>query len=284
MPTDDNSQDGENIGGPGRSDLDLFLEKLKSLPNGKSGNKSLRDALGWGSSEDRYWAARGRAIDHGYVVSGRGKGGSVILAQQLEIDEGVNAQPEIDTFVQSNMQVREIDLYPPALEVISQTWANYENYDDYSAAITAMRGRAPTGGKWTRPDIAVLGIKTFPYFPGRIFDIVTFEIKPLGQTNVEGIFEALSHQQFATRSYCIYHFDLAENETFQEKCSDADRILSTARMHGVGVFVASDIGDWDTWEKIIEAERVRPDPEQANRFIVKSFDQRVLEKVIKWQK
>ncbi len=258
-------------------DLDEFVKRLREQPGGKSGNKSLREALGWSGEEDRYWKAHGRAIDQGLVVSGRGKGGSVQLIT-LSDDSTVPSLPA------SPPPAKESDLYNPAKVVIEQTWAKSENYDDYVVEITAQRGSAATGGKWTRPDLAILGTKAFPYLPQRLFDIVTFEIKPIGQTTVEGIFEALSHQQFASRSYCVFHVALDADESFQDKYSEASRILSTARKHGIGVIIATNIADWETWDELLKADRVNPDPEQVNRFVATGFNTAIREKIIKWHK
>lgn len=265
-------------------DLDMLLRKLREQPNHKSGNKALREKLGWENEPDRYWKAHGRAIDQGSVVPGRGKGGSV---QLVNLTESVGPSQGITTQSADAAKqpiISELMLYPSAKEVIETSWAKSENYDDYIVEVTALRGRAYTGGKWTRPDIAILGTKAFPYVPQRLFDVVTFEVKPLGQTTVEGIFEALSHQQFASRSYCVFQVVLSAEESFQDKYPESGRILSTARKHGVGVIVAADISDWETWEEMISAERVNPDPEQVNRFIATGFSQEIRDKVIKWHK
>jgi hypothetical protein len=114
---------------------------------------------------------------------------------------------------------------------------------------------------------------------------VTFEIKPEGQTTVEGVFEALSHQQFANRAYVIFHVpDEKVADQFVELQPHAERILSTAQKHGVGVIVAQNIADWDTWDELVPAARNQPDPEQANRFIATCFSEENREQVIKWHK
>lgn len=254
-------------------DLERLIEELKERPNGKSGNKSLREALGWSQQEDRYWKAHGRAIDQGLIIPGRGKGGSVQLTMGSEAE--TTTEPP---------KPNELELYEPAKAVIEKSWAKSENYDEFVVAVTGKKGSAPTGGKWTRPDISILGIKAYPYLPRRVFDIVTFEIKPIGQTTVEGVFEALSHQQFATRSYCVFHIAPDNGGSFQDVHSDAIRILSTARKHGIGIISATDISDWETWDELLNAERVRPDPEQANRFIATCFPTETQQKVIKWHK
>lgn len=271
-------------------DLEKMLNVLQREFNGKAGNKALRFALGWQTEVNRYWSAHGRALDAGKIVPGKGKGGSVRLAT-LDMSSGSKVEDNVippDAAVSPDAisaARKESELYEPVLKVITASWAKVENYDEHMAAVTAARGSAKTGGKWTRPDVSVLAVKAFPYLPARIFEIVTFEIKPDGQTTVEAIFEALSHQQFATRSYALYivkNVDVAEN--FSENHADAARILSTARQHGVGVIVASDPGDWETWDELVAARRVSPDPEQANRFIATCFSDDVREQVIKWHK
>jgi hypothetical protein len=268
------------VEGVEQDDLASFLETLRDQPNGKAGNKTLREALGWGDDEDRYWEVHGRAKDRGLVIPGRGKGGSVQIASDPDAaQEDIAVQQP-----QAAVPARERDLYEPARKVIENSWAKSENFDECVIEITASRGSASTGGKWTRPDIAILGTRAYPYLPQRYFDVVTFELKPVGQTNVEGLFEALSHQQFANRSYCVFHIELSEGESFQDKYPDAGRILSTARKHGIGVIVATDIADWETWDELLSADRVNPDPEQVNRFIATGFSEASRERVIKWHK
>jgi hypothetical protein len=184
----------------GPDDLQAFMNRLLEAPfSGKAGNKSLREALGWAGLPDRYWQAHGRALDQGFIITGRGKGGSVQIVEPPK-DASVSAQvAQAETEPEAKAAQKETDLYEPARKVINESWVKAENYDDYIVSVTGLRGRAYTGGKWTRPDISLLAVKAYPYLPQRYFDIVTFEVKPTGQTTVEGIFEALSHQQFAVR-------------------------------------------------------------------------------------
>lgn len=262
-------------------DLDLLINTLTVHFKGKAGNKALRERLGWTKTPDRYWSAHGRALDAGLLVKGQGKGGSVRLTAPEPEEVSIDMPAET---VAAEYQ-RELDLYPDAMKVIKEGWVREANYDDHLIETTAAKGRAATGGKWSRPDISVLAMKAFPYLPSRLFDIVTFEIKPAGQTTVEGVFEALSHQQFANRAYVIFHIpDTGIAENFTERQPYAERILSTARKHGVGVIVAQNISDWDTWDELVPATRSHPDPEQANRFIATCFSEHAREQIIKWHK
>ena len=182
------------------------------------------------------------------------------------------------------MNDKESDLYPGAMRVLEKDWVNSENYDEHLVEITAWKGSANTGGPWSRPDIAVLATRTFPFLPGRQFDIITFEIKPLRETKVQGVFEALSHQQFANKAYVVFRLESEIADNFADRQPHADRILGTAKKHGIGVIVATDIADWETWEELLPAERHIPDPDQANRFIATCFSEETKEKVIKWHK
>jgi hypothetical protein len=265
-------------------DLNLLITALRK-EGGKAGNHTLRIRLGWEDELNRYWAAHGRALDAGLVVKGQGKGGSVRLSTPELGSEPEPAGIQVPSVDPDTEYVRELDLYPEAMQVIEQGWIREANYDDHLIEITAARGRAVTGGKWSRPDVSVLAMKAFPYLPNRLFEIITFEIKPTGQTSVEGVFEALSHQQFANRAYVIFHIpEKKTEESFMEFQPHADRILSTARKHGVGVIVALDIADWETWDELVPAARNKPDPEQANRFIATCFSEHTREQIIKWHK
>lgn len=262
-------------------DMNLLIKVLTDQFGGRAGNKTLRDRLGWTGTPDRYWSAHGLALDAGVLVKGQGKGGSVRLSTP-----GLGAvDVEIPVADPATEYARERSLYPDAMKVIEQGWVREANYDQHLIETTAARGQAATGGKWSRPDVSVLAMKAFPYLPTRLFDIITFEIKPAGQTSVEGVFEALSHQQFANQAYVIFHVpDAAIAEDFAARQPHGERILSTARKHGVGVIVAQNISDWETWDTLVPAARAQPDPEQANRFIATGFSERTREQFVKWHK
>ena len=61
--------------------LSDFVAALKEA--GRTGNRALRQRLGW-NDEDFYWKVQGRLIESGKIAPGRGKGGSVHLADVQE--------------------------------------------------------------------------------------------------------------------------------------------------------------------------------------------------------
>jgi len=68
----------------GQQRKDRFIEVLREL-GGSAGNGKLRDSLGW--AEGTYDGVKQALVDEGVIILGRGRGGSVFLAnQQAEAD------------------------------------------------------------------------------------------------------------------------------------------------------------------------------------------------------
>jgi hypothetical protein len=81
--TDDDDEPGNEqrpsvSGVAAQGDSEAFVAALTRL-GGRSGNQSLRQALGW--DDTRYEATRSHLIAQGTVSLGRGRGGSVILGE-----------------------------------------------------------------------------------------------------------------------------------------------------------------------------------------------------------
>ena len=148
--------------------------------------------------------------------------------------------------------------------VFRTDWANDNRFGDILVEITARQGRRQTGGTWTRPDIVIAAVRVFPYVPGRHFDLITVEVKPSWAIDLTAVYEALAHRRAATQAYVWFHlaeadFDL-DDERFRAITAEAER-------HGVGVIVASDPNVYNTWDTLVDARRVSPDPEALNDFI-----------------
>lgn len=59
-------------------DCEVFITALTDL-GGKSGNQALRENLGW--TDEHYSVLKERLIEQGLIVPGKGRGGSVALAE-----------------------------------------------------------------------------------------------------------------------------------------------------------------------------------------------------------
>jgi hypothetical protein len=249
---------------------------------GGIGNKSLLNVLGW-NDETLYWDIRNRLIDQGFLIQGKGRGGSVRrLATEVPVPaEAFEEQSSVDVAATQTVVLRESDLYSPMAEVIRSRWAKEHRLDALLVEVTAAQGSRQTNGKWTRPDITVASYNTYPYVPGRHFDVITFEIKPHTMLDVTVVYEALGHRRAATRAYALIHIPDDQQEALQALIDD---ICIEAKRHGVGVVLAGKPDDYDTWDEVVEAVRHEPDPERLNEFLAVQMSQGFREQIIKWFK
>ena len=84
---DESASDGADEGG----DKARLIETLKAF-GGKAGNGKLRETLGW--DDVRYQAARAALLHEGVIVAGRGRGGSVALAEAPEVAPETEPAPQ----------------------------------------------------------------------------------------------------------------------------------------------------------------------------------------------
>lgn len=257
----------------------LLLDKVPQ--NGSIGNTTLlRDlkAANDDWTENLYWAIRNRLIERGQLERGKGKGGSV---RRVTTDVAVLDAPDAAQPIARQIPA-ERDLYEPMAKVIRENWSTDSGLDAVIVEITAQGGRRPDG-KWSRPDVTLASYKTYPYVPGRHFDLISFEIKPSDGLDVTVVYEALAHRRAATRAYALLHIPndipdrqkAALEEIVDEICLEAKRV-------GVGVIVAERPDDYQTWEELVEAARFEPEPQRLNDFLAKQVSQGFREQIVKW--
>ena len=100
--------------------------------------------------------------------------------------------------------VAEASLYVPFQKVIQTGYVSENDLNRWVCEITASQGKRNTGGLWTRPDVTLVAEQTFTYIPDKLFDVITFEIKPNIDTAMAGVYEAAAHSAFADRSYLAF--------------------------------------------------------------------------------
>jgi hypothetical protein len=247
-----------------RAMQDALVAKVKEL-GGSAGNTRLIRELGW--ADDEYWPIRDRVVDLGILRRYRARGGAVAIVQQPPVAaaQPQPAQPagqvQPDATVQPT-QSFERDLYEPVAAVLRGPWARDSRFRHQVVEITASQGRRNTGGTWTRPDLVVAALRVFPFLPGKYFDLITFEIKPRWALDVTGVYEALAHRRAATQSYLWLHCPQPDQEA-----EVLNRIVEEAERHGIGVIIATDPADYETWDQRCDPARVEPDPELLNEFV-----------------
>ncbi len=143
-----------------------------------------------------------------------------------------------------------------------------------------IQGRRSTGGTWTRPDIIALSMRTFRHWPGRYFDLWTFEIKPTWSVNVTGIYEAAAHSRCATQSFCAYHVEDIDGIPEDE----VGRLVGEAQRLGVGLIFFTDPADYSTWDLRVMPVRREPDPSLLEEFIATQVSDYGQDQLLRWSK
>lgn len=239
-------------------------ELLERIPEDGSavGNAHLIDALG--REKDFYYQVRDALEDEGRIRRWKGRGGTVkrVLAATEPSDE----EPAPTELAQ--LYEEESSLYEPMSAVIRGEWARDRREDLLAVEVTGHQGRRQTGGKWTRPDIIAVSVKTWDYVPGRHLEVFTFEVKLGRSLDISAVYEALAHLRSATHAYVLVHIPDADADDLQEVLDD---VCQVARSHGVGVIAAGDPGDYETWDAREEATRHEPDPGRLDELIRKQL-------------
>lgn len=243
-------------------ELMKYGEKLKSLlpSDGTSkGNKTLMEELknllkkefSYVLAPDEYWDIRNQLISRGELIKARGKGGSVRLQKITK---------ERDAVIKTK---KEVDLYKPFVDYIKNLWVKDNGVKEYIVQNTAFGGKKSTGGKWSRPDISLIAVKTYTFTPGRHLEVITFEVKNEGQHDVAGVFETASHSVFAHKSYLSIACPKGkpDDENFE-------RLEVLCKRFGVGLIIFSDPSDENSYEELVEPERKIPDPNDVDEFLM----------------
>lgn len=230
--------------------------------DGRMGNISLRELLKDRDSrwtEDLYWQIRSYWIDGGKLITGKGKGGTVALVAEEQEAQAFKEGSELNA--DENCYSQELELYQPVSVCLNSTWTQVQGYCNYITEVCANKGSANTGGKWTRPDIVVIGVKAFPFIPNKYLDVTTFEVKKAGCWDVTSVYEALAHRRRSTQAYIWLY---APEQFDEEKITP---VRDAAKQHGIGIMIGSNPSDFSTWEILVDAVRVTPDPYNLNEFI-----------------
>lgn len=254
------------------------LEFLSAIPPETIGNKALRNKLGGEWSEDLFWAIRSRLIERGQLEAGRGRGGSIKRVPPSQPHP--IAEPSTSSSIPPDY-AKESELYEPTSTVLRNHWSKEQGFDSYLVEVTAKQGSRSTGGKWTRPDVTIVGYKTFPYLPGRYLEVISFEIKPTASFDITAVYEALSHRRAATHAYVVGHIPETVRSTMEDVL---DAITEEAKKLGIGVIVIDEPNNFDTWETLLEADRFDPDPARLNEFIARQTSTELRDRVVRWFK
>lgn len=245
---------------------------------GSIGNQSLREQTQW--ADDLYLAIRNRLRDAGQISIGRGRGGSIRRTAPEVPELAVAPAPDQVKPTPDEPYPNEESLYSPMRETLQKRWIQDQQFDQ-SVVETTARGGRRADGIWARPDITCAAMTSYTYLPGKFLDIITFEVKPHFAVDLTAVYEALSHRRAATRSYVLLHVPDDKLEALEPAIAD---ICDEASKHGIGVVVAGDPTEFDTWDFREDADRSEPDPVKVNKFIQTQLSQGTRDQILKWLK
>ncbi|WP_216850460.1 hypothetical protein [Granulicella sp. L46] len=234
-------------------------------------------------TDEDYWDLRNSLIDEGKLERARGRGGlvrRVLSVAEVPVvpDSLVSAASDLSGAVTALVPVLlESSLYEPFQKIIQTGYVLDNDLKPWICEITAAQGRRNTGGLWTRPDVTLIAEQTFVYFPGKLFEVITFEIKPDIGTAMEGVYEAAAHSAFAHRSYLAF----PDSDEY-EKSPLFDRIRDECERFGLGLILFEDVANWDTYSFEVSAERKDPDPGSVNDFIKVQISEKGREEIQRW--
>jgi hypothetical protein len=223
-------------------------------------------------SSDQYFQER-RRIEH-LIEFERGRGGSVRRRHDFVIDSVV---PEEIVLASGGVVERERESarykdFRSTLEEWLPADYDVEENNNYLLKVTAEAGRRRTGGTWSRPDFTFVGVRVYPFVYGKTMDIVTFELKPRDNWDIEAVFETLSHSRWATESYLAVERYASEDEPDELRRADLrERTEQECARLGIGLIYFKDACDLRTWDFWIDPIRRNPDPHEMNTFLSKTF-------------
>lgn len=243
------------------------------------------------SEEERrklYWTLRNELIDEGDLEKGRGQGGSVRRAAKIEptllededFESASNAEVEESETATSVVVVKELDLYDPFIQALRTGYiSEYKVPKDHLFVKTAHAGSKNTGGKWTRPDVALVAVHRYPFLPNKHLEVTTFEIKKSIEDALEGVFEALAHSAFAHRQYLAVK---VEGSIPKEQTDSWTRVREECDRLAIGLIKFSNPNEYETFEFISEATSDEPELFKVNDFISKQIPPKEQETIRDW--
>jgi len=250
-----------------------FEEKLSKLlaliPSDGTPKGNIRLLQESGLAEDEYWLLRNKLIEQGKIGKARGKGGSVYLLGAEESPEKVQKRKRRKSV--------ENDLYADFEKWLSEFWAKDVNLTWFRIEKTAHQGSRQTGGKWTRPDFAIVAVNTYRYFPGKFLELISFEVKPSLRDALAGVFECAAHSVYANRSYLAVSLE----DDADVESEDFARIARECERFGLGLITFSDAEDKESYQVLVDASRRTPDPSEVDKFIASQLKEATQELVAK---
>lgn len=254
------------------------LALLRRVPEDGSsiGNGRLRRELDW--KESKYWKVRDSLVEKGYLAVGFGRGGSVYRLMEEDVHEEEQGEEDEDDAREEEVPFgydsSEEVLYAPILKMLKENWQQlfpgFPTPTRHWVDSSPRQGRKMTGGRWTRPDLSAVTLNKYRYIPGPHLEVFSFEVKPRGQFNILGLYEALGHSRRANFAYVLFHVppeqEMRPNQR-EEHQRRLEEIKREATRLKVGFATFEDPSAADTWTVHVVPGRHSPEARFLNEFI-----------------
>lgn len=243
--------------------LSAPAKKLLQLvpPDGEFiGNRNLQRRARVGKV---YWKLRSELVDAGLLVKGKGRGGSVRLVGDAETRPKA-AQKE------KAMVRRESELYEPLSGWLRDEWGKDVEPGDFFEVLVTATGKAKkrAGGQWTRPDVTIVQVNSYEFFPQPVLEVTTFEVKRFADAeNIRSVYEAAAHSRWAHFSYLVAEVPDDDYEFPERFTSELERFdVGLIRMRKGKKQWHFEVLEWET-------DRLSPQPDQLNALLETFFRQ-----------
>jgi hypothetical protein len=164
----------------------------------------------------------------------------------------------------------EVELYAPVVDFLHSTFYTEQKpkYGNLRLIAEIVAGTpAPTGGMWTRPDVAAVGVRRHKFAATAGVDILSFEIKTYPGANLVSVYEALAHARFVNFSYLVWN---------RPACICGDRqhyavIAETCSAQGIGLISVHNPHELGTFQIRVTPKRSSVSEDTLDEFVVSRF-------------
>ena len=244
---------------------------LKDLQkkNGRLTKNELVNEFFRDPGKDLYYKAEDDLVEEGRIERCRGCKGGISLVQRDDSQSQVDPESSDSTAEESSSGER--GHYERVLEEIKKHWTEERSVKHVYGAVTAYQGRRDTGGRWSRPDITLCTVSKWIFSPRPEGEVRTIEVKLFDdRLDIIGVYEALAHKSRSHYSYLMI-VNFPEEELDPDQRQGFDKIMVTAKSHGIGIITVPDSDNWSTWEFLVEPTRSDAAPQEINDFLYDQF-------------
>ena len=202
-------------------------------------------------------------MDAGFLVRGKGHGGSVKIAGGAEAASLVAKRAKLSVR-------RESELYEPLRGWLCEEWGkDVESGDFFEVIVTATAtGKKRASGQWSRPDITLVQVNSYEYMPQPVLEVTTFEVKKFSDAqNIRSVYETAAHSRWA-------HFSYLVAEVPGEDFEFPKRFTAELERFDIGLILMwKDKKTWNFQVLEWETDRLSPDPAELNGLLQTFFQQ-----------